>query len=92
MGDTLVVETGHFRDGGWLDIIGSPLTDAARVIERFRRPNLGTLQYEAILEDPNVFTQPWMLTRRFPLLPEHDRVDEFFCENNRDYRELFGNE
>jgi hypothetical protein len=25
-----------------------------------------------------------------PFLPEHTRVDEFFCENNRDYKPLFG--
>jgi hypothetical protein len=24
------------------------------------------------------------------LLPEFNRVDEFFCENNRDYKPLFG--
>src|SRR5688500_253251 len=29
--DTLVVESNGFRDGGWLDINGSPLTDAARM-------------------------------------------------------------
>jgi hypothetical protein len=32
-----------------------------------------------------------MLTRTFPLLPGHDRVDEFYCENTRGCRELFGN-
>ena len=36
VGDTLVVETSGFRDGGWLDVNGSPLTDAARLTERFR--------------------------------------------------------
>ena len=40
-GDTLVVQTSGFRDGGWLDIIGSPLTDAAKWTERFRRVNYG---------------------------------------------------
>jgi hypothetical protein len=29
-GDTLVVETSGFRDGGWLDVNGSPLTDRGR--------------------------------------------------------------
>ena len=33
---------------------------------------------------------PWLITRTFPLLPEYNRVDEFFCENNRDYKPLFG--
>ena len=34
-GDTLVVRSSGFRDGGWLDVNGSPLTDAATVTERF---------------------------------------------------------
>ena len=40
-GDTLVVETTHMREDGWLDIIGSPLTDAATLTERIRRPSYG---------------------------------------------------
>ena len=46
--------------------------------------------YEATIDDPNVFAGPWLITRTFPFLPEHDSVDEFVCENNRDYRDLFG--
>jgi len=42
-GDTLVVQTTGLRDGGWLDIQGSPLTDQAKLTERIRRPNFGTL-------------------------------------------------
>src|SRR5580765_2360444 len=41
-GDTLVVESTNFRDEGWLDVNGAPLTSAGRIIERFRRPNFGT--------------------------------------------------
>src|SRR6266852_193951 len=41
-GDTLVVETNGLRDGIWLDRAGAPLTDAARVTERFRRIKYGT--------------------------------------------------
>ena len=36
-GDTLVVETTGFMDDGWLDVRGSPLTSAGKMIERFRR-------------------------------------------------------
>ncbi len=43
-----------------------------------------------MIEDPNVFAGAWLITRTFPLLPELNRVDEFFCENNRDYKPLFG--
>src|SRR5688500_16992773 len=43
-GDTLVVESTHFKDGGWLDVNGAPLTDQGRIVERFRRPSVGTLE------------------------------------------------
>ena len=46
-GDTLVVETTNFlgdERAGWLDVNGSPYTDALKMTERFRRPNFGTLR------------------------------------------------
>ena len=39
-GDTLVVESDGFRDDGWLDVYGSPLTEQGKLIERLRRPDL----------------------------------------------------
>ena len=40
-GDTLVVETTNFRDGGWLDVNGSAADGCRRKItERFRRPHV----------------------------------------------------
>ena len=36
-GDTLVIETNGIRDDMWLDIQGSPVTEAARVTERLKR-------------------------------------------------------
>jgi hypothetical protein len=86
-GETLVVDSVGFKES---EITGYRTTEALHVVERFRRPNLGTLEYEAVIEDPNVFAGPWLITRTFPFLPEHNRVDEFFCENNRDYKPLFG--
>jgi hypothetical protein len=86
-GDTLVVDSVGFKES---EINGYRTTESLHVVERFRRPNLGTLEYEAVIEDPNVFAGPWLITRTFPFLPEHNRVDEFFCENNRDYKPLFG--
>jgi hypothetical protein len=86
-GDTLVVDSIGFKES---EINGYKTTEDLHVVERFRRPNLGTLEHEAVIEDPNVFAGPWLITRTFPLLPEFNRVDEFFCENNRDYKPLFG--
>jgi hypothetical protein len=89
-GDVLVVDTIGFNDktevpGGFRH------TEALHVVERFRRTSGTTLEYEATIEDPNVFEKPWVLQRNFPLRPDLERVGEFVCENNRDYRPLFGN-
>ena len=86
-GDTLVVDSIGFKDSEFQNI---RTTEALHLVERFRRPNMGTLEYEAVIEDPNVFVAPWMIARTFPFLPEHTRIDEFYCENNRDYKDLFG--
>ena len=45
-GDTLVVQSIGFKDNLWLDISGTPLTDAAKVTERFRRPTFGKLEID----------------------------------------------
>jgi len=47
-GDTLVVLSNNFRDDGWLDINGSPLTDQATMTERYTRPTYGTLRSDAV--------------------------------------------
>src|SRR5947199_7867813 len=58
-GDTLVVQTSGFRDDGWLDINGSPLTDAAKVTERFRRVNFGRMEIDVTVDDSKAYTKPW---------------------------------
>ena len=81
MGDTLVVETAGFRDGGWLDVNGSPLTDRGRVTERFRRTSYGTMDVELTVDDPKAYTRPWTVTIRQRLMPD-DELIEFVCLEN----------
>jgi hypothetical protein len=87
-GDTLVVDSIGYNDK--TEINGYRHTESLHVVERFRRPDFDTLQYEATIEDPNVFAGPWVIRRTFPLLTEYDALNEFVCENNRDYKPLFG--
>jgi len=87
-GDTLAVDSVGFNDK--TEINGYRHTESLHVVERFSRPDVNTLQYEATIEDPNVFAGPWVIRRTFPLLPEYDSLNEFVCENNRDYKPLFG--
>jgi hypothetical protein len=81
-GDTLVAETTGLRDGGWLDIIGTPLTDAARLTERFRRVNYGRMEIDITVNDPKAYTQPWTVRVNQRLMPDQD-LFEFVCLENQ---------
>ncbi len=80
-GDTLVVQTSGFRDGGWLDVNGSPLTDAGKMTERFRRINYGTLELELTVDDAKAYTRPWTVKFNQRLMPD-DELIEFICQEN----------
>jgi len=86
-GDTLVVDTVGFNTK--TELSGYKHSEALHIVERFSRPDFDTLQYDATLEDPNVFVRPWTVSRTFPLRPDLNKIDEFVCENNKDYSKLF---
>lgn len=89
-GDTLVVETTGFKDGMWLDNIGSPFTAAAKVTERFRRPSFGNLEIEVTVDDPKAYSRPWTY-KVDKVIAADTEIMEFFCtENNRDPVHLVG--
>lgn len=84
-GDTLVVDTTNFNGKGWIathaaagwlrGIAQSPL---CHIVERLKRVDAKTIQYEATIEDPNVYTRPW--TVAFPLNRDDQyRIYEYAC-------------
>jgi hypothetical protein len=83
-GDTLVAETTGFRDGGWLDIIGPPLTDAAKLTERFRRPNYGTLEIDVTIDDSKAYTKPWTVRVNQRIMLDGELM-EFICLENQQF-------
>jgi hypothetical protein len=85
-GDTLVVETTGFRDEGWLDIVGSPLTDKAKTVERFRRPSFGTLEVEVTVDDPKAYTKPWTVRFNQRIIVDTEMI-EFICAENQKFVE-----
>jgi len=87
-GDTLVVQTTGFRDGLWLDTGGSPLTDAARITERFRRVNYGTLEIELTVDDPKAYTKPWTIQVTQIIALNTELLDYICLENERDVPHL----
>jgi hypothetical protein len=87
-GDTMVVETAGFRDLGWLDVEGSPLTESGRIIERFRRPDYGHLEIEVTIDDPKAYPKAWSVTVHQRIMPDTELI-EFICqENERDASHL----
>jgi hypothetical protein len=78
-GDTLVVDVRQHNDKTWFDASGNFHSDALHVVERYRLLDADTLQYEATITDPKVFTRPW--TIRMPLHRHKDmpRVLEYHC-------------
>jgi hypothetical protein len=87
-GDTLVVETTGYHDDIWLDIWGSPMTSAAQTIERFRRPNYGTMQIDVTIDDPKAYTKPFTVRVNHRLSADSELM-EFICQD-RDAVHLVG--
>jgi hypothetical protein len=84
-GDTLVVETNNLRDDGWLDVEGSPLTDQAHVMERFRRPIFGKLEIDVTIQDPKAYTKPFTVRINQRVVTDEEPI-EFICNENQQFR------
>jgi hypothetical protein len=69
-GDTLVVDVTGFNDKTWFDRAGNYHSKALHVVERYTATSPNTLQYEATIEDPNIFTRPWKIS-----MPLYRRVE-----------------
>jgi hypothetical protein len=89
-GDTLVVQTTGFRDGLWLDRSGSPLTDAARMTERFRRVNYGKMEIEVTVDDPKAYTAPWTVKLNSFIVLDTELIDYICLENEKDIPHMVG--
>jgi hypothetical protein len=70
-GDTLVVDVKNFGADTWFDRAGNYHSEALHVVERYTPLGPDVLQYEATIEDPNVFTRPWKMS-----MPIYRRVEK----------------
>jgi hypothetical protein len=79
-GETLVVDVTSQMESTWFDRAGNYHSDALHVVERYTRRSADTLNYEALIEDPKVFSRPWKIS-----MPLYRRVEpnarllEFRC-------------
>jgi hypothetical protein len=87
-GDTLVVRTTGFRDDLWIDMNGAPMTSAATMTERLRRPTYGTLEVEITIDDPKVYTRPWTVSMSQEIMLDTELIDEFCLENEKSWQHM----
>jgi hypothetical protein len=84
--DTLVVDVTNQNEKTWFDMAGNFHSDALHVIERYTMADLNTIRYEATLEDPKVFTQPWKIA--FELgrnrEPDYEQMEYACVEGEKD--------
>ena len=82
--DTLVVDTVGFNDKSWLDSFGHPHSEALHVTERFRRSSVGSMEVQATIDDPQMYTKPFTITFTERLVPDSDILESFCAENEKD--------
>jgi hypothetical protein len=89
-GDTLVVDAVGFNDKTWLDD-GYPHTEKMHLVERYRRKDLGHLEVEYTITDPDTFKTPWLVKKVTELAGPEEEVGQYVCtENNQDVKHLVG--
>ena len=89
-GDVLAVESVGFNATSWLDVQGHPHTEAMRVIERYRRVNIGQLEIHITIDDPNAYTRPWTVIQHPRLLADTELLELFCTENEKSLPHVVG--
>ena len=80
-GDTLVVDVANINDKTWFDMAGDFHSDKLHVVERYRMTDHDTIQYQATIEDPKVFTKPWTINIALRRRIDRQRLFEYSCES-----------
>lgn len=94
-GDTLVIDVRNISDTTWLGDNGLFHTENTKVTERLTRKG-DSLTWEAVVEDPEVFVEPWRVApRTLTLVPNAEIEEAAFCEDrgvaDRATRDYHGN-
>ncbi len=76
-GDTLVIDTANFNGKTWLNEAGEIVSYGEHAVERFTPSGPDTLNYEATVSDPVVYTRPWTIS--FPVKRENFELREAAC-------------
>jgi len=92
---TFVVQTVGMADRTWLDNQGRPHSNALKVEERYHRVDQDHLELTVTIDDPTMYTKPWLALNKFPLRrqPKGFDIREMYCSPSDylDYNSNIGN-
>ncbi len=92
---TFVVQTSGIDERTWVDRAGRPHSDDLRVEERFHRVDHDHLELTVKINDPKMYTKPWVAVDRvrFEMQSRNFDVREMLCSptDAAEYNKLFGN-
>jgi len=78
---TFVVDTVGMKESTWIDNVGRPHSDALHVQETFHRVDRDKLELSMKIDDPKMYTRPWVALDKYPLRlqsPDFD-MPEYLC-------------
>jgi hypothetical protein len=78
---TFVVQTNGLDERTWVDNAGRPHSEDLRVEEIFHRVDRDHLELTVTIDDPKVYTKPWVAMNKMPmqLLPPNFEMVEMMC-------------
>ena len=79
-GNTLVVDVTNINSKSRLDNVGDFASDAVHVVERFTFVDAKTINYEATIDDPSVYTQPWKIAAVMVHAHQNEKNYEYWEE------------
>jgi hypothetical protein len=91
---TFVVQTSGTDERTWIDRAGRPHSPDLRVEEKFHRVDHDTLELTLTIDDPKMYTKPWVALDklRFRLEPPNFDVREMICSPSEfaEYNKVIG--
>jgi hypothetical protein len=92
---TFVTKTVGMDERTWLDNAGDPHSSEMRVEERYHRVDYETMELTVKIEDPKIYTEPWLARDklRLKLLPANTNNMEMICAPSEaeQYKKMMAN-
>ncbi len=84
-GKTLVIDVTNNNDQTWLDQVGAVHGSNMHVVERWTVTSPTQLDYEAVIEEAGVFTQPWKIAMNYGRNRDatYEQMESAVWEGNR---------